>query len=93
MKVKTFRLLVLRVNDKRIHGNVGPAGTVYRIPQQGAAEFEAAIRQSRGKMPQARNGNRRVPGRKIRHSRIDFTLGEHPKPAIDDHLKTGQRES
>jgi hypothetical protein len=26
----------------------------------------------------------------VRHSRGD--LGDHPKAAIDDHLKTGQRE-
>jgi hypothetical protein len=22
---------------------------------------------------------------------LNYDLGEHPKPAIDDHLKTGQR--
>jgi len=32
MPIEALRLLVLGINDKRVNGNLGPGGTVYRIP-------------------------------------------------------------
>lgn len=60
MRIETLRLFVLGIDDKRVHGDFGPAGTLYGIPQQGTPEFTAMIGESDGKAPQARDGYCRI---------------------------------
>ena len=60
VQIEPLRLLILGINDKRVNGNVGPAGTFYGVPQQGSSEFEAVIGESNRKAPHSRDGNRRI---------------------------------
>jgi len=60
VQIETLRLIVLGIDDKRVHGDFGPAGTLYGIPQQGTPEFTATIGESDGKAPQARDGCCRI---------------------------------
>ena len=60
VRIETLRLFILGINDKRVHSDFGPTGTVYGIPQQGTAEFTAMIGESDGKAPQARDGYCRI---------------------------------
>ena len=53
---EALRLFILSIDDKRVNGNLGPARTLYGIPQQGAAEFTAMIGARDGKAAQARDG-------------------------------------
>ena len=36
-------LFILGIDDKRVHGDFGPAGTLYGVPQQGTPEFMAWV--------------------------------------------------
>jgi len=58
--IEVLRLFILSIHDKRVNGNLGPARTLYGIPQQGAAEFTAMIGARDGEPPQARHGYRRI---------------------------------
>ena len=60
VQIETLRLFVLGIDDQRVHGDFGPAGTHYGIPQQGTPEFAAMIGESDGKAPQARDGYCRI---------------------------------
>ena len=55
VEIEALRLFILSINDKRVNGNLGPARTLYCIPQQGAAEFTVMIGERDGKAPQARD--------------------------------------
>ena len=46
VQIEALRLIVLGIDDKRVNGNLGSARALYRIPQQGAAEFTAVIGES-----------------------------------------------
>jgi len=48
MPIESLRLVVLSVHHERIDGHLGSSRTVYGIPQQGAAEFEALIGKRNG---------------------------------------------
>ena len=52
VQIEALRLFILSIDDKRINGYLGPARTLYCIPQQGAAEFTAMIGARDGKAPQ-----------------------------------------
>ena len=60
VQIEALRLFILSINDKRVNGNLGPARTLYCIPQQGAAEFTAMIGVRDGKAPQACHGHRGI---------------------------------
>src|SRR5450756_2172778 len=60
VQIETLRLFILGIDDQRVHGDFGPAGTLHGIPQQGTPEFTAMIGESDGKASQARDGYRRV---------------------------------
>ena len=60
VEIEALRLFVLSIDDQRVNGNFGPAGTLYRIPQQGASEFTAMIGARNGKAPQACDGYRGI---------------------------------
>ena len=60
VQIEALRLFILGINDKRVHGDFGPAGTLYGIPQQGTPEFTAMIGEGDGKAPQARDGYCRI---------------------------------
>src|ERR1035437_8336662 len=51
VQIEALRLFILCIDDKRVNGNLGPARTLYCIPQQGAAEFTAMIVARDGKAP------------------------------------------
>jgi len=57
MPIKALCLLILGVHDKRVDGDFGPSGAVYRIPQKGASEFMAMIGDSDRKSSKPRDGN------------------------------------
>ena len=77
VRIEALRLFILGIDDKRVDGDFGPAGTLYGVPQQGTAEFMAMIGESDCKAPQARDGHRRITwqafGKPDRHLRK-----EHP---------------
>jgi hypothetical protein len=56
VRIETLRLFILGINDKRVHRDFGPTGTLYGIPQQGTAEFTAMIGESDGKAPRRATG-------------------------------------
>ena len=56
VQIETRRLFIFGIHDKHVHGDFGPNGTLYGIPQQCAPEFTAMIGESDGKAPQARDG-------------------------------------
>ena len=60
VQIEALRLFILSIDDKRVNGNLGPARTLYCIPQQGAAEFTAMIGVRDGKAPQACHGHRGI---------------------------------
>jgi hypothetical protein len=60
VEIETLRLFILGINDKSVHGDFGPTGTLYGIPQQGTPEFTAMKGESDGKAPQARDGYGRI---------------------------------
>ena len=74
VQIEVLRLFILGIDDKRVRGDFGPAGALYGIPQQGAAEFTALIGKSDGKASQARDGHRRIAGQAFGES--DWHLGE-----------------
>ena len=53
--IEGLRLVILGINDNRVHGDFGPTGTLYGIPQQGSPKFTAMVGESDGKAPQARD--------------------------------------
>jgi hypothetical protein len=60
VQIEILRLFILGIDDKRIHGDFGPAGALYGIPQQGTPEFTAMIGKSDGQASQARDRYRRI---------------------------------
>jgi hypothetical protein len=60
VQIETLCLFILGIHDKRVHGDFGPTGTLYGIPQQDTPEFTAMIGESDGKAPQARDGYCRI---------------------------------
>jgi hypothetical protein len=60
VQIEILRLFILGIDDKRVHGDFGPAGALYGIPQQGPPEFTAMIGKSDGQSSQARDGYRRI---------------------------------
>ena len=58
--IKGLSLLILGINDKRVHRDFRPPGTLYGIPKQSTSEFTAMIGESDGKAPRARDGYRRI---------------------------------
>jgi hypothetical protein len=60
VQIEALRLFILSIDDKRVNGDFRPAGTLDRIPQQGASEFMAVIGESDGKASHARDGYCRV---------------------------------
>ena len=60
VQIEALRLVILGINDKRVHGDFGLAGTIYGIPQQGTPEFTAMKGARDGKAPQARDGYCRI---------------------------------
>lgn len=60
VQIETLCLFILGIDNKRVHGDFGPAGALYGIPQQGAAEFTAMIGKSDGQASQPRDGYRRI---------------------------------
>ena len=43
VQTETRCLFILGIDDKRVHGDFGPAGTPYGVPQQGTPEFMAWV--------------------------------------------------
>ena len=70
-------LFILGIDNKRVHGDFGPAGALHGVPQQRGPEFATAIVKGNGKAAKARHGNDRIAwhafGKPGRHSRE-----EHP---------------
>ena len=60
VQIEALRLFILSIDHKRVNGNLGPARTLYCIPQQGAAEFTAMPGARDGKAPQACDGYRGI---------------------------------
>jgi hypothetical protein len=84
VQIETLCLFILGIHDKRVHGQLGPAGALYGVPQQGAPEFPAMIGKSDGQASQARDGYRRIAwqafGESDRHLREENSGGQCIEP-------------
>ena len=56
VQVEALRLFVLGVHDEGVDGHFGTAGTLHCIPQQGAAELPALVRERDGKTSERATG-------------------------------------
>ena len=79
VQIEILRLFILGIDDQRVHGDFGPAGALYGIPQQGAPEFVALIGKRDGQATQARDGYRGIAwqafGESDRHLREQNSAG------------------
>ena len=57
VQIEGFRLFILGINDKSMHSDFRPGGTIHGVPQQGAPKFASMVGESDGKAPQPRDGH------------------------------------